>query len=140
MFNPQPKKGTPPKKEKKPLKRSAIKKKFKVTGEGCTFATVLDNLSDMEETKCFVCQIPIAYVDHNNFAHVLSKGKYPLFRLEPENIRLLCHRIIADDDGNQGCHYAWDFKPRSELVGEGWERMKELEAELKECYKELENE
>lgn len=133
-FRPYPKQGPKPKKEKKPLKRSAIKKKFKVTGEGETFSTVLDNLSDMEETKCFVCGIPIALVTHNNFAHVLSKGKYPLFRLEPENIRLLCHRIIADDDGGQGCHFAWDFKPRSELIGEGWDKMKELEAELKQHY------
>jgi hypothetical protein len=139
-FNPQPKEGPKPKKEKKPLRRTAIKKKFKVTGEKNVFHEVLDGLSDMEETKCFVCQIPIALVTHCNFGHVLSKGKYSKFRLNPDNIVLLCHRIIADDDGSQGCHHSWDFKPRSELTGEGWERIKELEAELKEHYKNLEDE
>lgn len=138
-FRPYPKQGPKPKKEKKPLKRTAIKKKFVNHGEKDVFHEVLDELSYMEETKCYVCQIPIALVTHCNFAHVLPKGKYERFRLNPANIVLLCHRIIADEDGNQGCHHSWDFKPRSELTGEGWEKMKELEAELKKEYKELEN-
>ena len=137
-FNPQPKQGMPPKKQPKPIKRSAIKKKFKSTGEKNTFHEVLDNLSDHEETVCYVCGIPIALVTHCNFSHVLPKGKYSLFRNNPNNIKLLCHRIVADKDGNQGCHFSWDFKPRSELKGDGWEKMFELEEELKQEYKRIE--
>jgi len=143
-FKPYPKKGMPPKKEKKPLKRSAIKKKFKVTGEGETFSAVLDNISYDGPTVCFVCGIPIALVTHNNFAHVLAKGKYPLFRNEPENIKILCHSIVSrinEQTGlsTNGCHSDLDTKPRSELTHEMWDKVWELEAELKEHYKELEN-
>ena len=135
-FRPCPKEGPKPKKTPKALKRSAIKKKFKATGEKETFHEVLDSLSDFEPTTCFVCGINVAVVTHCNMAHVLSKGKYPLFRNNPDNIRILCHRIIADENG-QGCHFAWDMTPRSKLVGEGWERMKELEIDLKEEYNSL---
>lgn len=137
-FNPMPKKGMPPKKQPKPIKRSAIKKKFKSTGEKDTFHEVLDNLSDFEPTRCFVCGIKVAVVTHCNMAHVLSKKQYSLFRNNPNNIKILCHRIVADKDGNQGCHYAWDMTPRSKLVGEGWEKLLELEEELKIEYKRIE--
>ncbi len=136
MFNPQPKKGMPPKKAPKPLKRTAIKKKFKATGEKSVFEDVLDSIPDTEETKCFVCGTKIALVMPHNFAHVLSKGKFARFRLKPENIVLLCHKIIADKDG-QGCHYAYDFTPHSNLKGEGWERLFELREKLKLEYKNL---
>jgi len=143
-FKPYPKQGPKPKKEKKPLKRTAIKKKFKVTGEGETFTQVLNNLSDLEETRCFVCGIPIAYVDHNNFAHILSKKKFPLFRNEPENIRILCHSIVArinEQTGlpTNGCHSDLDTKPRSELTHEMWDKVWELEEELKAHYKDVES-
>jgi len=142
-FNPQPKKGMPPKKTPKPLKRTAIKKKFKKTGEGETFEVVLNNLSDMEPTCCFVCGLPIAIVTHNNFAHVVSKKQFPLLRNEPEAIRILCHSIVSRVNEvtglpTNGCHSDWDTKPRSELTHEMWIPMFELEAELKEHHKELE--
>lgn len=136
MFNPQPKKGMSPKKEKKPLKRTAIKKTFKVTGEKDVFESVLDNLSDLEETKCFVCGIRVAVVTHNNFAHVLAKGKYPKFRLNPANVVILCHRMIANENGN-GCHNLYDTSPHSKLKGEGWEKLFELREQLKEEYKRI---
>lgn len=141
-FNPQPKKGMPPKKEKKPLKRTAIKKKFKVTGEGETFEIVLNNISYEGPTVCFVCGIPLAIVTHNNFAHILSKKQYPLFRNEPENIRLMCHSIVSRINEKtrlptNGCHADYDTKPRSELKHEMWEKVWELQEELKQAYKEL---
>lgn len=111
----------------------------KATGEKDVFHSVLDNLPDDQETKCFICRDRISVITPSNFAHVLSKKKYPLFRNNPDNIRILCHKIIADEAGGQGCHYAWDFKPRSELKGDNWERMFKLEEELKEQYKKLEN-
>lgn len=128
----------PPKKTPKPIKRSAIKKKFVSTGEKGVFESKLDEISDNEETKCFVCETRIALLMPHNFAHVLSKGQYPKYRLNPDNIVLLCHKIIADENG-QGCHYAYDMTPHSKLKGEGWERLFALRDKLKEEYKNLTN-
>jgi 5-methylcytosine-specific restriction endonuclease McrA len=136
-FNPQPKPEKTPKKEKKPIKRSALKRNYKPTGESSIFEAVLDGISDMEETKCFVCGIRVAVVTHNNMAHVLSKKQYPKFRLNPKNIVILCHRIIADEHGFQGCHFSYDMTPHSQLKGEGWEKLFELREQLKQEYKEL---
>ena len=82
-----------------------------------------------------MCGIPVAVVTVSNMCHVLSKKQYSLFRNKADNIRILCHRIVADKNGFQGCHYAWDMTPRSKLTGKGWDRMKELEEKLKEEYK-----
>jgi len=131
-FRPNPKKGMPPKKQPKPLKRSPIKKKFKASGEKFVFEEVLDNLSDQEPTTCFVCGINVAIVTHCNMAHILPKGKYPKFKLNPDNIRILCYNIKGT-----GCHSKLDFSPKSELVGENWERLFELREQLKEEYKKL---
>lgn len=136
-FNPMPKKGMPPKKTPKPLKRTAIKKKFKATGEKPIFQEVLDEVPYDAPIKCFVCKKQISVVTHRNFSHILPKKQYPAFRLNPENIKIMCFRFIADENGSQGCHYDWDFKPRSELKGEMWDNVKELEAELKNKYNEL---
>ena len=106
------------------------------TGEASVFKSILENMPETE-TRCFVCNVRVAVITPSNMAHVLPKGKYAKMRLDPNNIRILCHRLVADNDGNQGCHFAWDMKPRSELTGEGWERMKELEHDLKEIYKTL---
>lgn len=123
--------------KKKADKRAAGKvSKVKVngpTGEKDVFHAVLDNLPD-EITRCFVCRKRIAVVTHNNFAHVLPKGKYPKFRLNPDNLVLLCHRMVAVD-GDPGCHFSYDMTPHSELKGEGWERLFALRDKLKEEYK-----
>lgn len=143
-FRPYPKQGPKPKKEKKPLKRSAIKKKFKVTGEGETFAVVIDSIGYDTPVKCFVCGLPIALITHNNFAHVISKKQYPLLRNEPEAIKILCHSIVSRINEvtglpTNGCHGDWDFKPHSELTHEMWTPMFELAEELKEHHKQLED-
>lgn len=102
------------------------------TGEKDVFQAVLDNLPDTI-TRCFVCGVRVAVVTHNNFAHVLPKGKYPKFRLNPDNIRILCHDIYG-----KSCHHTWDFKPRSELkIDPMWQSMFELEEQLKQKYKQL---
>lgn len=126
--------------ERKQEKKKAVGKKtgkykyIKVaSGELDVFEAKVNSLPD-HETRCFRCEKRIAVLTPHNFAHVLAKGKYPLFRLNPENIVLLCHSFIADDEGNQGCHYSWDFKPRSELTADGWDKMFKLEAELKATY------
>jgi len=108
------------------------------TGEKDVFHAVLDNLDEFE-TRCFVCKVRVPVVTHHNMAHILSKGKYPLFRLNPDNIKILCHRFIADENGFQGCHFSYDMKPHSELKGEGWERLFKLREDLKQEYKQLES-
>ncbi len=128
-FNPQPKSGMPPKKSKKPLKRTPLKKVKKATGEKDVFEIVLERLGDIE-TRCFVCDEKIRLITHHNFAHILRKGRYPKARLDPNNIRIMCYKI----DGT-GCHSKFDFSPRSELKGADWERVFELENILKKQYK-----
>jgi hypothetical protein len=123
---PHPKQGMLEKKLKKPLKRSPIKKKRKVTGEKALFQSIAMHLDG--HSRCFVCNIKIPLLTHHNFAHVLPKGKYPSLRLEKENIAILCYNY----DGS-GCHSKWDFSPRSELKKDsGFDKMFDLERNLKE--------
>lgn len=138
-FKPDPKPEKREKKKPKPLKRTAIKKKFKATGEKHVFEEVLDEIPYDGPTRCFVCGRQLSLVTHNNFAHVLSKGKYPDLRLYPPNIKILCHYSIAINRGDgtptNGCHSDWDTKPRSSLKDPMWDKMFELEAELKELHR-----
>lgn len=110
----------------------------KSTGEVDVYEKVLENLPDYE-TRCFVCGIRVSVVTHNNMAHVLPKGKYEKFRLNPDNIVILCHspisRLREDGSPTNGCHSDWDTKPRSELTDTMWDKMFELEANLKSEYK-----
>jgi len=108
------------------------------TGEGEMFAEIALNRLGDEITRCFVCGCRIAVVTHNHMAHVLPKGKYPLMKLEPDNIVILCHRFVADKDGFQGCHFAADMQPRSKIINNpNWQKFFELETQLKERYKRI---
>lgn len=143
-FNPQPKQGPKPKKTPKPIKRSPIKKKFKSSGEKETFHEVIDELSDFEECRCFVCDIPIAIVTHCNMAHILNKKNFPLFRNAPKNIKIMCHSVISrinEKTGlpTNGCHSDLDTKPKSELTHEMWDKVWKLKEELLKEYKYIEN-
>lgn len=128
MFRPNPKQGMPKKKEKKPLKRTPLNKVKKKTGEKDVFEIILERLGN-EEARCFVCDEKISLITHHNFAHILRKGRYSKARLDPNNIRIMCYKI----DGT-GCHSKFDFSPRSELKGADWERVFELETQLKQQY------
>lgn len=68
--------------DSKPLKRTTVKQKpKKATGELKLFMQIYAD----RKGKCEITgkQIPF---DVNNFAHILSKGAYPSYRLNPENI------------------------------------------------------
>jgi len=105
------------------------------TGEGEMFREIALNQLPDETTKCFVCKKVIAIVTHNNMAHILAKGKYPKFRLNPDNIRILCFNIQGT-----GCHSKLDARPRSEIINDpDWQELFELESQLKEEYKQLED-
>lgn len=103
----------------------------KPTGEREVFQGIADNLRD--RWNCFVCGRPLGDLTASNFAHVLPKAlnKYPLFKLNPDNIRLLCH------DSYGSCHHRFDKEPRSTLTEPMWQPLFDLEAQLKEEYKQL---
>lgn len=117
-FNPQPKKGMPPKKERKPLKRTPLKKGKKPTGE----KEVFEEISEERDWICFVSKVPLRELKSNQFMHVLSKAenRFPAFKLYKKNI------VLASDE----IHRRWDFAPRSTLTEPFWKPLFELEQEL----------
>lgn len=126
MFNPRPKSGPSPKKEKKPLKRTRIKYKRKDTGQIDTFTEIASE----REWRDFITGEPLQALSTINFAHVLSKAmnRYYKFKTYKKNIVLL----------DEPQHAAWDKEPRSKIINDPkWRKMFELEAELKLEYKNL---
>ena len=72
----------------------------------------------------------------------MNKKNYPAFRNNPDNIKILCHSIVSrinEKTGlpTNGCHSDFDTKPRSELTHEMWNKLFELEIDLKEEYNSL---
>lgn len=111
----------------KPLPKQYIKK---TTGEKDIFEVVLDRYEDTP-IHCFVCNKKLTLITHHNFAHILRKGLYPKFRLNPDNIQILCYNIEGT-----GCHTKFDFNPRSEIIDKPeWKPILELEQKLKKEYK-----
>lgn len=126
MFNPQPKKGMPDKKAKKPLKRTRIKYKPK----GSDLPDVLEEIAANREWVCFVTDVKLWCLTATSFAHVLPKAlnKYPKFRTYDRNIVLVADEI----------HYLLDHTPRSELKKDPrFNKLFALEADLKEEYERL---
>jgi hypothetical protein len=94
------------------------------TGEREIFAEI----SNERDWRCYVTGIELKELKASQFAHVLPKAlnKYPLFKLYKNNIVLLSDEV----------HYAWDFKPRSELKKDSrFDKLFVLEEELKQEYK-----
>lgn len=123
MFNPQPKKGTPEKKPKKPLKRSPIKRKYKPTGEADVFAEIAEE----REWVCFVTGQPLRELTPTQFMHVLPKAlnKYPEYKLYKPNIQLVINEV----------HYNWDHTDRKAIrADKRYDKLFKLEKELKENY------
>lgn len=101
------------------------------TGEASLMQNMVENLPDTE-TVCFVCSKRIAVLTYSNMAHMLSKGKYPAYRLYSKNLRILCFNL----DGT-GCHSRLDHQPKSTLTEEGWQKVFDLQEELKATYPEI---
>ena len=113
---------------RKTIKKKPIQYRRKRTGEAEVFEEIWNAL---EEKTCFVCGRQINEPTASNFAHILPKSlnKYPLFKLNPENIKLFCH------DSYYSCHHRFDKEPRSTLKEPMWKKVFELEEKLKEKYK-----
>lgn len=116
-FNPQPKTYSP-KKEKKGLRQKAKAP----TGE-------LDLFHRIYEKRKGICAITKEWIPFHveSFAHVLSKGAYPSFRLEEYNILLVQREI----------HRLYDNSSREKLLEKypGAAIIYELKEALKERYK-----
>jgi len=120
------KEGMPKKKEKKPLKRTALKKKFNPSGEKEIFA----DIAEKREWFCFVTDEKLWELTPTQFMHVLPKAlnKYPKYKHYEPNIVLVTNEV----------HYKWDFTPRSELRKDPrFDKLFELEEHLKSIYPKL---
>ena len=98
----------------------------KVTGEGDLF----EEIASEREWVDYITDEPLKVLTPTQFIHVLPKALngYPLFKLYKKNIVL----------GSNETHFKWDKSPRSELRKDPrWNKMFELEEELKEEYKQL---
>ncbi len=123
---PKPEKRTP--KKPTPLRRSAIKKVYKSTGEA-----VVHNMIALERPAlCQVCEKRIDKLQPHNFAHILGKGAFPRFRLRKDNIWIMCYNLQGT-----GCHSLYDTEAESVLMKqnpERWAKVFKLKQELKEQY------
>lgn len=111
-----------PKKEKVEKKKVPYKFKPKNSGQ-------LDLFKKIWQERGPYSQISGEYLGEFNvslFAHVLpkAKNKYPLFKLNPQNIIIIS---IAE-------HFLWD-NARYKCTDPKWKQMFELENALKEKYK-----
>lgn len=113
----------PPPKEHKQLKRTAIKPKYKPTGELEVFREIWDERPHKSE----VSGEPLFDIDHhqwiNQFSHILPKGKYGRYRLLKRNIKLVTPKehsdygeaeyMVRNDE-----RWAWVFELRDKLKQE----------------------
>lgn len=103
------------------LKRQAIQRKRKVTGE----LEMFKEIASERPYVCFVTGTPILKLSVWNCAHVLSKGSFPAFRLKKENIVLV----------QQWVHDIYDRGDRTKLEKyEGYHNLIALAEELKTQY------
>ncbi len=118
---------------RKPIKKKPIQYRRKRTGETEVFKIIWEEATKDSQATCFVCGKNIMEPAASNFAHILPKAlnKYPLFKLNPDNIKLFCH------DSYSSCHHRFDKEPRSKLKEPMWKKVFELEEQLKEEYKNL---
>lgn len=125
-YTPRPKTITP-KKPRKPLDR-----RREPTGEGTLFRHVYADRVDKKTGKLHseVSGEEIKIVSPANFAHILPKKLYPLFRLRKDNIV-----ILSWDEHNQ-----YDGGLKSELLEDPrWSKVFEKREQLLKEYRELEN-
>lgn len=116
-FRPDPK----PEKAIKEKKKYSYKKK--TTGEKEVFLKIWSERPHF----CQICFTPIGEPSPSNFMHVLAKGqnKYPLFKLNPQNIILGCYE----------CHVLFDHHKKEIQNNQSWKWVFELELSLKQQYK-----
>jgi len=106
-FNPQPKKFSQPKIENK-----FKKKKREPTGELVLFKQIYIK----KKGKCEITHKPIEF-EPSAFMHILSKGSFPKFRLNPQNIMLVDPEIHFLYD-NSSMETLLDQYPEANIIYE----------------------
>jgi len=126
-YNSDPK---PPKKGKKktqPLKRTAIKKKREVTGEGELFKKLISERPHVS----FISGLPIENINYSNCMHVLSKKMFPKFRLHEKNIVFgTSYEHFLYDQGTEEQRQAYSNRVFTCV----WKRLYDLQSELRKEY------
>lgn len=84
-------------------------KKRKSSGQAAVFRSIWDS----RPHRCEVCDTPIHEPRAINFSHILPKGAYPEYKLDPRNIEIWC----AD------CHNKWTDKEDAGVMSLGWLRV-----------------
>ncbi len=117
------------KKNEKKKGYKKIDKTRKPTGEGDFF----EILARTRKHWCYITDTPIhGGIKPINCMHVLNKGQYPAWRLNPRNV------VFAQSQ----CHVDEHSQPQSVLEarpgkeGEGWRKYFELKEKFKKEYKE----
>lgn len=114
-----------PRKTRKFLKRTPLKKKFpKNTGQMTKFLEIWEE----REHNCQVCKKPVEF-SHFVFSHVLGKQAFPKFKLKKENILIKCYEW----DGT-GCHTKWEHRTEEMRKDEKWQWVFELYDKLNQEY------
>jgi hypothetical protein len=105
-FKSYPKSGKTPKKAKKPLKRTAIKKKFKKSGE-------MEIFKEIWEERPHVCQVtglPIHEFSVMCMSHVMPKSIASELRLDKRNIWIVLPSIHMEWEGGNRNQPKFDKK------------------------------
>lgn len=100
-----------PKKEQKPLKRTAIVYNRKVTGEGDMFKKIWSE----REHKCNCCDKKLGdELNVGYMSHLLHKSTYPSLRLYEKNIMIKC--LKCHDEYGNGNKNQEKFKLANEMA------------------------
>lgn len=106
-------------------KKKGLSYKRKATGEKELFLEIWNERPHYSQ----ISFEPLGEPSPINFLHVIPKGmnKYPKFKLNKQNI------VLGTDEE----HYLWDHNRKAIENNPEWKWMFELEASLKEQYKNL---
>jgi hypothetical protein len=113
----------------KPLKRTPIKKKVKVSGEGELFKQIEKELRAKDPDGLLRSQVSgtvIHLPEPANFSHILPKGSYPGYRLYKPNIYVVTKLE----------HFLWHNRPWTLETKIGWTAKFRLRDKLRLQYHE----
>jgi len=134
-FKPDPKKGIKPKKVKRPIRRTPIKKSYKPTGE----KEIFEKLIRTREHVSFISGVPIHNIGPGNCHHVLyPKDDYDLLRLYEPNIVFLTnyeHSLIHNCSAAQRAAYRVEMEKVSVIVD--WDKLIDHRAAMYKYWEEI---
>ena len=117
-FRPVPKPEPRPKKQRKPIKQSKGQ-----SGQKDMFNQIWQDRPHISQISGLKLHPQGHDLWHWQFAHIISKGAYPSYKLNPDNICLM----------TAGEHSLWD-NARHKCTGKEWDWLKEKEQQLIQQY------